>query len=119
MTTETTAAPETTPTVAEFVPHAIEDALKFPFAKLVLRDKNIRSSIPDVSDMVASIKAEGIIEPLIAVQLEDGTAQLVAATAATTRPRSSSSSSCPCACFPPMRTAGTASRSSRTCSGRT
>lgn len=79
MTTETpTETPaETTPAPAVVV-HEIEDALKFPFDKIVLRDKNIRSTLPDISELVASIKAEGILEPLIAVPLGDGTAQLVA-----------------------------------------
>ena len=55
-----------------------DDSLAFPIEKLTLRDKNVRSSLPDISDLVASIKTEGIIEPLIAVQQGDGTAQLIA-----------------------------------------
>ena len=66
--TKTTAAPK----------HVVEDALKFPLNKIVLPPKNVRSTPLDVSDLVASIKAEGIIEPLIAVLQEDGTALLVA-----------------------------------------
>lgn len=75
MTTETTEVPEIP---AEPPPVEIEDSLKFPFAKIVLRDKNVRSTLPEISELVASIKMEGILEPLIGVPLGDGTVQLVA-----------------------------------------
>lgn len=67
MTTETT----------ENVP--VGDAkYEFPLANIVLREKNVRSNLPDISDLVASIKSEGIIEPLVGVLLSDGKLELVA-----------------------------------------
>ena len=50
---------------------------EFPMAKIVLGE-NVRSVLPNVTDMVTSIKAMGILEPLVGALLEDGKVRLIA-----------------------------------------
>lgn len=48
------------------------ELVDFPMADIVLPEKNVRATLPDVKELAASIKAEGIIEPLVGARLEDG-----------------------------------------------
>lgn len=63
---------------AEQVPPEEGFHAEFPLNKLVLQEDNVRSVLPDVTELADSIRAEGILEPLIAVPAGDGNAMLVA-----------------------------------------
>lgn len=48
-----------------------EPVLEFPIANIVLREQNVRSEYTDMDAMGASIRAEGIIQPLTVVPILD------------------------------------------------
>lgn len=83
MTEQTEATPEATteatpkPAGVKFIERVVEEGLRFPFDKLVV-GKNVRSTLPSVTDLVASIEREGILEPLLAVMQADGFAKVIA-----------------------------------------
>jgi ParB family chromosome partitioning protein len=64
--------------VAPVVPIMDQELIEVPIAKLTPAEDNLRRQIGDVDDLAQSIRALGIIEPLVASPAPGGRYDLIA-----------------------------------------